>query len=293
MDPREVERVADTHGQFVWYELMTTDVKAAEVFYAKVVGWGTRDASAPGAAYTLFTAGEIPVCGMTNLPADVRRMGVKPGWLGYVGVDDVDAAADRFRRLGGTVHVPPMDIPDISRFSVVADPQNATLALVKWLNAGEDMPAERDKAGRVGWHELIAADWAKAFAFYAELFGWQKAPAVVGEAGTYQRFAVGGQTVGGMYTKPPMAPVPFWLYYFNVHDIDAAAERVTDGGGQILEGPIEYGAAWVARCMDPQGAMFALIGMRSDKAVGYFVRGASRDPSDVPARKSPDKAGKR
>jgi len=283
--------VADPNGQFVWYELMTTDMTAAAAFYAKVVGWGTRDASAPAAAYTLLTAGEIPICGVTSLPPEVRRMGVQPGWLGYVEVDDVDAAADRFRRLGGTVHVPPMDIPDISRFAVVADPQSATLALVKWRNAGADMPADRDKAGRVGWHELIAADWAKAFAFYAELFGWQTAPAVFGQTGTYQRFAIAGQLAGGMYTKPPAAPVPFWLYYFNVHDIDAAAERVMNGGGQILEGPLVYGTAWVARCMDPQGAMFALIGTRSDKAVGYFVRGASRDPSGVPARKGRDKAG--
>jgi predicted enzyme related to lactoylglutathione lyase len=262
--------VADTNGQFVWYELMTTDVKAAEAFYVKVVGWGTRDASTPGAPYTLFTAGEIPVCGMTSLPEEATRIGVKPGWLGYVGVDDVDAAVDRFRRRGGIVHVPPLDIPDISRFSVVADPQGATLALVKWRNAGGDMPAERDKAGRVGWHELMAADWTKAFAFYAELFGWRKGPSAVGPSGTYQQFAVGDRMVGGMYTKPTMVRVPFWLYYFNVHDIDAAAKRVTDAGGKVLEGPIEYGAAWVARCMDPRGAMFALIGMRG--AVGYFVK---------------------
>jgi hypothetical protein len=45
--------------------------------------------------------------------------------------------------------------------------------------------------------------------------------------------------------------------------------------------------------MDPQGAMFALIGMRSDKAVGYFVRGASGDPSDPQARKGRDQAGRR
>ena len=42
--PSEVERVADTHGQFVWYELMTTDVRTAEVFYAKVVGWTPEEA---------------------------------------------------------------------------------------------------------------------------------------------------------------------------------------------------------------------------------------------------------
>ena len=86
---------------------------------------------------------------------------------------------------------------------------------------------------------MLAADWEKAFSFYGELFGWQKANADVDPMGTYQLFSAGGQTIGGMFTKPPMAPVPFWLYYFNVGDIDAAAERVKAAGGQILEGPIE------------------------------------------------------
>ena len=81
-----------------------------------------------------------------------------------------------------------------------------------------------------------------------------------------------------MFNKPPMVPVAFWLYYFNVGDIDAAAERVKAAGGQILEGPIEVPGGRVARCTDPQGAMFALTGKRSDKAVGYFERGATRDP---------------
>ena len=52
--------------------------------------------------------------------------------------------------------------------------------------------------GRVGWHELLAADRKKAFAFYGELFGWQKADAEIGPADSYQLFSAGGQTIGGM-----------------------------------------------------------------------------------------------
>jgi uncharacterized protein len=33
--------------------------------------------------------------------------------------------------LGGKVIAPPMDIPDIGRFSIVQDPQGATFALFK------------------------------------------------------------------------------------------------------------------------------------------------------------------
>jgi uncharacterized protein len=270
------------HGHFVWYELMTTDMEAAKAFYVDVVGWGTQDASMPGMAYTLFTAGGASVSGLMDLPEDARRSGFKPGWLGYVGVDDVDATVDRIKQLGGGLHVPPKEIPNISRFSVALDPQMATIALFKWLEGGHEQPAELDAPGRVGWHELLAADWEQAFAFYRELFGWQKAEADTGAVGTYQLFSAAGQTIGGMLTKPSTVPVPFWLYYFNVGDIDLAIKRVKAGGGQVLNGPIEVpGDRWIAQCTDPQGAIFALVGKRSHNGIGYFERVASRDPSDA------------
>jgi len=274
--------VVETHGRFVWYELMTTDVAAARAFYAAVIGWNVVDVSMPGMAYALFTTGKTTVSGVLGLSEDARKKGANPRWLGYVGVNDVDAAAKRVRQLGGAVHVPPMDIPNISRFSIVADPQMATLALFKGLQPAQQRPVEPDETGRVSWHELLAADWEKAFAFYSELFGWQKADADTGPRGTYQMFSAGEQTIGGMFTKPPVVPDPFWLYYFSVEDIDAAAKRVMAGGGQIIEGPVGVpSGSWIARCVDPQGALFALEGARSDDASGGFERVASRSPSEA------------
>src|ERR1700734_3587076 len=272
--------MVDSHGRFVWYELMTTDVKIARAFYASVVGWRARGASMPGSAYSLFTIGDSPVAGLMNMPEDARRTGGTPHWIGYVRVDDVDAAVDRTQQLGGAVHVPPTDVPNISRFSVVADPQMATLALVKGLKSGQAQ-SELGAPWRVGWHELLAADWEKAFAFYGELFGWQKADSHVGAMGTYQGFSAGGAPIGGMFTKPASLPLPFWLYYFNVDDIQAAAKRVEAGGGQILYGPTEVpGGAWIVHCTDPQGAIFALLDRRGRKTIGsvHFNRVPARDP---------------
>jgi hypothetical protein len=255
--------MVDHPGRFVWYELMTSDMAAARAFYAEVVGWGAHDASTPELAYTLFTVGEASVSGLMGLPEEARKLGATPRWMGYVGVNDVDATAGRIKRLGGAVYVPPTD-SNIGRISVVADPQMATLALVTGLKPGQSQSAEPDGLGRVGWHELLATDWEKVFPFYGEIFGWQKADAEIGPTDTYQLFAAGGQTVGGMLAKRPAEPVPFWLYYFNVDDLDAAAERVKSAGGQILEAPLELpGGSWFARCMDPQGAAFAVQGKRS------------------------------
>src|SRR5262249_61073545 len=87
-------------------------------------------------------------------------------------------------------------------------------------------PAAPGAPGRVGWHELLAIDGEKAFAFYSTLFDWQKADAETDGAGTHQRFAAGGEILGGMFTKPDTIPEPFWLLYFNVGDVDAAGARV-------------------------------------------------------------------
>jgi predicted enzyme related to lactoylglutathione lyase len=277
--------VVNVHGRFAWYELATTDVASAATFYASVMGWGVLDASAPGRRYVVFAAGNTLIGGLMDLPERTSGAGADPSWLGYVLVDDVDAAADQIRHLGGAVHTPPTDVPDVSRFSIFTDPQAARLALIKWQRPGQE-PSAPDEPGRVGWHELLAADWERSLAFYRELFGWQKADADVGETGTYQLFSAGGETIGGMLTKPPTIPAPFWLYYFNVGDLDAAAQRVTAGGGRILDSPIEVpGGSWIIQCSDPQGAVFALEGTRGRKAVGYFERAAPRDPSDPRSRR--------
>jgi uncharacterized protein len=273
--------MAHLHGRFAWYELATTDMESAKAFYGDVLGWGTQDVPASGPAYTLFTAAGAAVSGLMELPKEATTSGLRPSWLGYVCVDDVNAAANRIEELGGAVHVPPTEIPNVSRFSIGVDPQMATIALLKWLNGDQQQPAELDAPGRVGWHELLAADWEQAFAFYRELFGWQKAQTDTGAVGTYQLFSARGETIGGMYTKPAMEPVPFWLYYFNVGDIDVAMKRVKAGGGTILTGPIEVpGRRWIARCTDPQAAIFALMGKRSHNGIGYFER-LPRNPSSA------------
>ena len=278
--------IVNSYGRFAWYELMTSDIDGAKDFYAKVVGWSTRDASSPGMTYVLFTVGETVVAGLMRLQDDTRKMDARPHWIGYVGVDDVDAAADRIKLRGGAVHVPPTDISNFSRFSVFTDPQTAALGVLKGKRAGDRQPADMSGCGRVGWHELIATDRESALAFYSELFGWQQAGADVNALGTYQLFSVGGETIGGMVTGPATMPASFWLYYFNVGEIDAAANRVTAGGGQILGGALELpGGSWVIQCADPQGAAFALEGKRGRSPIGYFERVGSRDSSDSRGRR--------
>jgi predicted enzyme related to lactoylglutathione lyase len=206
-----------------------------------------------------------------DLTKEAREMGGRSGWVGYVEVNDVDATANRIKLLGGAVHVPPTDVPNVSRYCIFADPQTARLAALKWLKPAQTQPSESDAPGRVCWHELLATKPEEALIFYAELFSWQKGDTDSGGYGTYQTFSANGRPIGGVFTKPQTISVPFWLYYFHVGDLDIATERVKAAGGQILNGPFELPVgSWIVQCADPQGDMFALEGRRGNKVIGYF-----------------------
>ncbi len=248
------------HGRFFWYDVMTDDINAAQDFYRDVIGWDARDSGVPEAGYTVFTANGQGVAGLMRVP-EGADMNAKPCWTGYIAVDDVDASASRLTREGGQVHRPPNDVPGVIRFAVVADPQGARFIIAKGLS--EEAPAELPAGtpGTAGWRELYAADWQSAFAFYEAMFGWKKAePIDMGAAGIYQIFTAGGAPVGGMMTKPAMIATPYWSYYFNVPALDAAAARITAGGGAITNGPHQVpGDQWIVQCTDPQGAQFSLV----------------------------------
>lgn len=246
--------------QFFWYELLTSDPAAAAEFYGSVIGWEGQ----PMGDYTVFNIDGGGVAGVMRMPPET---GMPPVWMGYIQIEDVDAATDRVKEAGGRIHRAPQEIPGVGRFSMVADPQGAVFHLMKPMPP-EGM--ERDPRpgapgfhptaiGRSAWSELHTSDWQQAWDFYAGQFGWTKAaPFEMGPMGTYQIFEANGQPIGGMFNSPRM-PRPVWLYYFNVPSIDAAAEAVRAGGGTIANGPDQVpGGTWTLQAIDPQGAMFGL-----------------------------------
>jgi predicted enzyme related to lactoylglutathione lyase len=86
----------------------------------------------------------------------------------------------------------------------------------------------------------------------------------MGDMGTYQTFTMPGAGQGGGMLNDPRATHPFWLYYINVEDIDAAASRVTEAGGTVQMAPQQVpGGSWIVHGKDPTGALFALLGPRA------------------------------
>src|SRR6266705_3829054 len=121
--------MSNSHGKFVWYDVMTTDTDAAQSFYHKVIGWHATDSGMPDRSYTLLSMGSTMVGGLMPIPEDARKAGVRPAWMGYIGVDDVDAFAGRVKKAGGAIHREPADIPGVGRFAVAADPHGAGFLL--------------------------------------------------------------------------------------------------------------------------------------------------------------------
>lgn len=258
--------MSDTHGKFIWAELMTPDVEDAGRFYSHVVGWNVTDFPSPDMDYKIFEANGRGVGGMMALADEHKSAGIPPNWTRYVAVDDVDASAKLFEEKGGKIMRPPQDIPEVGRFSVVADPFGAVLCIMtpRPMDAGSMPEDGGDMNGHVGWNELFTDDVDRAVAFYGDVFGWTKDHDFdMGEMGPYRIFAYDGKQTGGIMKRLPQVPVCHWGYYFNVDGLEDAITRVSTGGGKLINGPMPVpGDSWIANCVDPQGAYFSLVSTR-------------------------------
>ena len=251
-------------GRFVWYELLTTDPKAAISFYTQVIGWKTQPYEAGD--YTMWTSAQGPLGGVMTLPEQAKKMGAPPHWMSHVHVADVDATVAKARKLDGRVYVEPQDIPKIGRFSIIADPLGASLSVFKPAppeNPGQSMsPHDVTKPGEFCWSELMTTDHETAFRFYSALFGWKKISDFdMGPSGKYLIYGIGDKQLGGMFTKTKeMSSAPnAFLYYTQVADLDASTDRAKAKGARVLNGPMEVpGGARIVQMLDPQGAAFAL-----------------------------------
>jgi len=116
-------------GGLCWNELMTRDTGKATAFYGALAGWDFTEMPMGEISYTMAKAGETDAAGMLTMTGE-QYEGVPPHWLVYFSVGDCDEIAEKAAATGGTVMVPPMDIP-VGRMSIIADPQGAAFGIIK------------------------------------------------------------------------------------------------------------------------------------------------------------------
>jgi predicted enzyme related to lactoylglutathione lyase len=114
---------------FVHLELNTPDPEKAKAFYSKLFQWELEEVpnpAVPNGSYTMVKVGAGTGGGIMKQVA-----GGPSGWLAYVEVDDIDAATQNAKSLGGKVMKDVTEVMGVGWFSFIQDPTGSVLGLWK------------------------------------------------------------------------------------------------------------------------------------------------------------------
>lgn len=260
------ERDSYEPGTPCWIDLGTPDIDASVGFYSALFGWDVpepENAEQTGGYRQAMKNGK-PVAGMMPL----MQEGQPPAWSTYVSVADADATAAAVKEAGGNAIAEPMDVMDLGRMAVFADPTGAVFGI--W-QPGTFIGARLvNEPGAISWNELNTRDTGGAKAFYGAVFGWSFQDDDMGEMGTYTTLKLGEDMVGGMLNMnergvPEEVPA-HWLVYFAVEDTDATIAQAKQAGGRVMVEPIDIPPGRFAILTDPHGASFAVIALNESVA---------------------------
>jgi uncharacterized protein len=255
------ERDSYNDGEFCWVDLASSDFEAAKKFYTDLMGWEWEAAEPVEEAggYGFFTYNGKQVCGA----GPVQDPQQPSAWSSYVKVADADASAEKVSGAGGSVLVPPFELPaEAGRMSVCQDTEGAFISLMQQRNhPGAELVNEQ---GAWSWNNLMSRDLDKAKDFYAKVFGWEAtheegAPDFIWNWQLEgQRWPEGLGGLSGLGSDVPDEVPPHWQVYFAVESAEKTVEQVNAAGGTTLFGPIDIPVGKLAVFNDPQGANFAI-----------------------------------
>jgi uncharacterized protein len=250
-------------GTPCWVDLGSPDLNASIEFYGGLFGWDvpeTETAEQTGGYRQVMLRGK-PVSGMMPL----MQEGQPPAWTSYVSVADADVVAGKVRDAGGAVIAEPMEVLDLGKMAVFADPAGAVFGV--W-QPGTFVGAELvNEPGALSWNELNNRDPEAAKSFYGDVFGWTFETQDMGPAGKYTTINLGGNPVGGILDQrergvPEEVP-SYWGVYFAVENTDATLERAKQLGGGVMVEPVDIPVGRFAILTDPHGVGFAVIALNA------------------------------
>ena len=247
-------------GSFCWFELGTTDQKAAKKFYTSLFGWSVVDSPmGPDDFYSMFKLAGRDAGAAYTMRKEQRAQGVPPHWMIYISVDSADQAVAKAAQAGGTVLSPAFDVMEVGRMAVLQDPTGATFSV--WQPKSHAGTSIGGTDNTFCWADLSTPDPERAAKFYSDLFGWQMMKDEKDSSG-YLHIKSGEDFIGGIPPathRNPNAP-PHWLLYFQVGDVESATAKAGELGAKVLM-PVrkmENVGTW-SIVADPQGAVFALF----------------------------------
>jgi len=120
--------IAGVEGTLCWADLSTPDQERAASFYSDLFGWRiVKEDEDPSHNYWHIVNGEEFIGGIP--PASHRNPNIPPHWLAYFAVYDCDATTAKAEQLCAKLFLPPMNVEDVGRMAVLADPQGAVFAI--------------------------------------------------------------------------------------------------------------------------------------------------------------------
>jgi predicted enzyme related to lactoylglutathione lyase len=246
------------HGVPSWADLGTPDIAKASEFYSALFGWTVNAGPPEAGGYAIAELRGRPVAGLGP-----QQNPGPPVWATYVNVDDADKVVAKVGDAGGMVIVPPMDVMNVGRMAIFADPVGAVIGV--WQPKEHKGAGIVNEPGTLAWNELMTTDIAASKKFYNAVFGWGEVTHGEGVE-AYTEFQVDGRSIAGMMQKPAEMPpgMPnFWGIYFAVADTDASAKRISELGGSIMMPPRDIEPGRFAVGIDPTGAAFSVITMKA------------------------------
>jgi uncharacterized protein len=241
------------HGRPSWVDVSVNDLTRSAGFYGGLFGWDTPAGPPEMGGYIVASIGGKSVAGISPK----MNPEAPSAWATYVNVDLADSAAEAVPEAGGQVLVPPMDVADVGRLAIVADPTGAVIGM--WQPRQHRGAQLVNEANTWVWSMLFTTDPSVAGPFYDQVFGWAAKDDEAGQT----VFSLGGHDVAGMSSMPAEMPAdvpPHWHVYFAVVDTDASVNRAKDLGGSLVFGPVPTPYGQMATLFDRDGVAFSVIG---------------------------------
>jgi predicted enzyme related to lactoylglutathione lyase len=248
------------HGVPSWVDLASPDLDKSKAFYGALFGWETPDGPPEAGGYSVCLLRGKTVAGLSP-KMDPNQPTV---WLTYVDVASADETAEKAASSGGTVILAPMDVLDVGRLALIADPPGAVVGI--WQAKTHPGAQLANEPNTLCWNELITTDLDASNAFYKAVFGWDAADqGPEGQPPAYTEWKLGDRSIGGMMRKTDEMPAdmpPSWGVYFGVEDTDAAVAKVQELGGSLFMGPMDIEPGRFAVVSDDVGGVFNVIALK-------------------------------
>ncbi len=277
------------HGCPNWVDLHTPDVKESRAFYGALLGWSfsTRYSLDPDVnvvdengdyweqvkVTTMARCHGRPTAELVEPEQPFADMTLASRWYTHLCVVDITATLRRVEAAGGTVLRGPRARGSMATVATILDPNDALVCL--WQPRDQAGNPFAQTSGSLAWIELESPDLDAAQAFYGTVFDWvpgalpvdgaDEADAAADTPTPDNGYRVFNTSVGPVAgaIKPTVEEIPAsWCPAFAVDDVLASTRHAIDLGGVVMTDPYDVPIGRQSVILDPQGAVFALVGPR-------------------------------